>query len=385
MTDTDEPAESISRPKRVPWRRSANVLGLLVLIAVVLPFVIYAVPQVVGASQGYVVLSGSMEPVMSPGDVVIVESVDPAQIEEGDIITFGGGGGATPTTHRVIGVTERDGTLSFETKGDNNDDADSARVTPGEVQGKVMSVGGHPFVIPLIGYVIQFAGTQTGFFALFAVPLVLFVANEIWNVVASSRSESGSDGTESDGIDSAEGAVAAGDPSGTPGSEVVGTEATGVGPDDDAAAGTEDGSGGITFTAAELQLGLVALAAFLVYSVWVAYETTETWAFGVAGGVGSAFLLLGGLYLVGGDDDASTPSADGSTGEDGGTPDVDVDREMEIVAEGAQPLGRTALDDGPAVDSGPVEFVRGVGHPSGDAGDPVAVTGGDSAGGDGDD
>jgi hypothetical protein len=62
--------------------------------------------------------------------------------------------------------------------------------------------------------------------------------------------------------------------------------------------GSNDGA--ITFTAAELQLGLFVLVAFLAYSVWVSYRTTEIWAFGVMGGVGASLLLLGGLYFFGG-------------------------------------------------------------------------------------
>ena len=43
-------------------RLAANVLGVLIIVAVVAPFVVYAVPSVVGADHGLVILSGSMEP-----------------------------------------------------------------------------------------------------------------------------------------------------------------------------------------------------------------------------------------------------------------------------------------------------------------------------------
>ncbi|TKX83266.1 hypothetical protein EXE43_25160, partial [Halorubrum sp. SS5] len=65
-TTTDSPFADVS------WRRIANIVGLMILVAIVVPFVVFAVPQVVGADQSYVVLSGSMEPAMSPGDVIIV-------------------------------------------------------------------------------------------------------------------------------------------------------------------------------------------------------------------------------------------------------------------------------------------------------------------------
>ena len=40
----------------------------------------------------------------------------------------------------------------------------------------------------------------------------------------------------------------------------------------------------------------------MVYSIWTTYDTVETWALGVVGAVGASLLLLGGLYVFGGDD-----------------------------------------------------------------------------------
>ncbi|TKX55671.1 signal peptidase I, partial [Halorubrum sp. SS7] len=181
-TTTDSPFADVS------WRRIANIVGLMILVAIVVPFVVFAVPQVVGADQSYVVLSGSMEPAMSPGDVIIVNSVPAAAIERNDVITFGGQGGDTPTTHRVIEVVERDGTTAFRPQGDANEDPDGSLVTPDQLQGKVLSPGGYLLVIPLIGYLINFASTQSGFVLFVALPVSLLVLNEIWNVIASARS-----------------------------------------------------------------------------------------------------------------------------------------------------------------------------------------------------
>lgn len=203
MTD-DDTEDRVSLVRRVPWRRLANVVGLLVVLAVVVPFVVYAVPQVVGAEHSYVVLSGSMEPTMSPGDVVIVNDVPASEVEKGDVITFAEGGSERPTTHRVIEVVEQNGEPAFRTKGDANENADRSLVTPADLEGKVMSVGGYLFVIPLIGYVIQFAGTTQGLVALLIVPLSLLVISEIWGVVTaatSGGSESAAAGEDDDGDD----------------------------------------------------------------------------------------------------------------------------------------------------------------------------------------
>ena len=62
----------------------SRVLGVIVLIALVAPFLIYAVPGVVGAEHGFVVLTGSMSPAIEPGDVVIVDETDPDAVEMQD-------------------------------------------------------------------------------------------------------------------------------------------------------------------------------------------------------------------------------------------------------------------------------------------------------------
>ncbi|ELZ42352.1 peptidase S26B, signal peptidase [Halorubrum saccharovorum DSM 1137] len=313
MTETDTSTATSDQDGRdIPWRRTANVVGVAVLIAIVVPFVVFAVPQVVGADQSYVVLSGSMEPAMSPGDVIIVNSVPASAIERNDVITFGGQGGDTPTTHRVIDVVEQDGTTAFRTQGDANEDPDGSLVTPDQLQGKVLSPGGYLLVIPLIGYLINFAGTQSGFALFVALPVLLLVLNEIWNVIASARSTPNTGGnssaeTTADAAAATTADTSEGEP--TEPSRAETTEATGQ--HNSTAAASDEADAGISFTAAELQLGLGVNAAFLAYSIWVAYslwtayDTVETWALGVAGGVGASLLLLGGLYVFGGADDAT--------------------------------------------------------------------------------
>ena len=88
ITDRLDPGRVAAAADDVDVRRAASTLLTVVLVLAVVPFVVYAVPGVVGASESYVVLSGSMEPTISPGDVIVVEDVDPGDVEEGDVITF---------------------------------------------------------------------------------------------------------------------------------------------------------------------------------------------------------------------------------------------------------------------------------------------------------
>lgn len=179
-------------------RDRAHTVGTVLLLVAVAPFVVFAVPQLVGASQSYVVVSSSMAPAIGAGDVVIVEDVSPSEIEPGDVITFerqtGGGERSAPdrVTHRVVDVTERDGSHYFETKGDANEDPDPRLVPPEDVTGRVM------FSIPLVGWVITYAGTTTGTFALVVVPGGLLALSEAWTLYRGTREADSTEGDETE-------------------------------------------------------------------------------------------------------------------------------------------------------------------------------------------
>lgn len=291
--EDDAPAQGVDSPDTTgrDWRSFARTwahrVALVVLLVIVVPFVVYMVPQVVGADHSYVVTSGSMEPAIGTGDVILVSNVSPSQIGVGDVITFASGGDDR-TTHRVIDVVEEDGQLAFQTKGDNNEDPDASPVSADQVEGKVVSLGGVALSIPFMGHVIVFANTPRGFLALFVLPVVLLVATEVWSVVSSSTED------ETEGSDGASGPTAASD-----GGEARESSDSSPGAPEGGAAEAEAEDEQVTFSAAELELGLLVLAAFSAYSFWVAYVTMETWSFGIAGSTGVALLLLGGLYLKG--------------------------------------------------------------------------------------
>lgn len=266
-------------------RLIANVLVVLVLAAVVIPFVVYAVPGVVGADHGLVVLSGSMEPKMSPGDAVIVREVPASEIQQRDIITFQRAGSETPTTHRVIEVQQTDDGTAYVTKGDANEERDRGTVSQDRVIGEVI------LVIPFIGYVIQFANTQLGFLALVLTPMALFVLSELWELAKSVREpEASMDQTATE--------------SGVSGDVAAGTGSVGAA----GSTGTDDGdSDGFTLTRSSLQLIILVLGLYTPYSGYVAYTTREAWSIAAATATAIAFLFGVVIYF------ASRGSGDGST------------------------------------------------------------------------
>ena len=269
---------------------AVNVLVVLVLAAVVVPFVVYAVPGVVGADHGLVVLSGSMEPKMSPGDAVIVREVPASEIQEQDIITFQRAGSDTPTTHRVIGVQETESGIEYVTKGDANEERDRGTVSQDRVIGEVI------FVIPFIGHVIQFANTQLGFLVLVLTPMALFVLSELWELAKSVREPDVSADESTDGP-AVSGGAAAGSGSAEP----------------DADGGD---SSGFTLTRSSLQLIVLVLGLYVPYSGYVAYTTREAWSIAAATATAIAFLFGVVIYLAsrgsgGGSASTASRSVDG--------------------------------------------------------------------------
>ncbi|WP_211225999.1 signal peptidase I [Haloplanus natans] len=284
--------------RNVP-RLAVNVLVVLVLAAVVVPFVVYAVPGVVGADHGLVVLSGSMEPKMSPGDAVIVREVPASEIQERDIITFQRAGSETPTTHRVIEKRQTENGVEYVTKGDANEERDRGTVPQSRVIGEVI------FVIPFIGHVVQFANTQLGFLTLVLTPMALFVLSELWELAKSVREPDASKDEATD--DPAVPADAAAE---------SGSVDTGVDADAGTDTDTDGDDSGFTLTRSSLQLIVLLLGLYVPYSGYVAWTTREAWSIGAATATGIAFLFGVVLYLAsrgagGGSTSTTSRSVDG--------------------------------------------------------------------------
>ncbi|NLZ93923.1 MAG: signal peptidase I, partial [Firmicutes bacterium] len=80
-----------------------------------------------------VILTGSMEPVLFPGDVALMLKCDVADIKTGDVIQYWTG--EYFIVHRVMAIDENG---FFQTKGDNNSAADANLVSPEQVRGKMI-------------------------------------------------------------------------------------------------------------------------------------------------------------------------------------------------------------------------------------------------------
>ena len=139
-------------------RNPARVISTVLFIVVVGLLLILSW----GQAPIHGIAGDSMEPTYSQGDAIIVQSVDPNQIEEGDIIVFTAPSSAQfqydyPETvvHRVTKVDRSNGQLSFQPAGDNSGE-DPFEIYPRHIQGT-------PIVhIPYFGYVLLYLQSIQG-------------------------------------------------------------------------------------------------------------------------------------------------------------------------------------------------------------------------------
>ena len=111
--------------------------------------------------RGLTIMSGSMEPTMHVGDVVVAGTVPATTVLPGQVITFADPSGAKKLiTHRVRSVSFVAGQARFVTQGDANTGTESWTI---DAHGKVGVVERR---IPKVGYVAVYARTRAGMTAL---------------------------------------------------------------------------------------------------------------------------------------------------------------------------------------------------------------------------
>lgn len=140
----------------------------LVSVAVVSAASLLPIP---GALEIKIVQSGSMEPAIATGGVVVIQPT--REYVVGDVVTFGEDTAVqVPTTHRIVGERRDGNTTYFTTKGDANEEADTNEVAGSEIIGRVL------FSVPYLGYVIDFSKKPIGFLLLIVIPAVLIILYE---------------------------------------------------------------------------------------------------------------------------------------------------------------------------------------------------------------
>ena len=152
----------------VAWTALGVLAGVLLTLTL---------PRVLGKPV-LVVLTGSMEPQLGTGDVVIESRISPLDAEIGDVITF-----RDPErpdrliTHRVRHVDARAEEVSFTTKGDANNTVESWQIPR---QGSIARV---EYRLPKLGYVVSWISGPSARLFLVVIPAILlglFELRRIW-------------------------------------------------------------------------------------------------------------------------------------------------------------------------------------------------------------
>jgi signal peptidase I len=140
-------------------RRNWRIADRLLTLAAVLGVVVLAVTVTAHVSgvQPLVVRSGSMEPTVRTGSMVLVRTIAAAEIERGDVVAVDRPDGMR-VMHRVVDVHHSGERATLTMKGDANDDVDQPLVV--DDAARLM------WSAPVIGRASAFLATSPGGFAL---------------------------------------------------------------------------------------------------------------------------------------------------------------------------------------------------------------------------
>lgn len=148
---------------------------ILVFLIFVAGFTAMTALNLPGNYKMFVVMSGSMEPKIKTGSIVVVKPQK--EYQGGEIVTFNDSDKPNlSVTHRIFSVKEENNSKTFTTKGDANKSPDINEIRMGQILGKEI------LSIPYIGYVINFTKTQTGLILVIVIPAVIIIYNELMNI-----------------------------------------------------------------------------------------------------------------------------------------------------------------------------------------------------------
>lgn len=151
--------------------KSTLSLGIFLIALTVAGVFVGGKTGIIPEPTPFIVLSGSMEPKVKTGSVVMIWPDTLYSI--GDIITFSGSSSDQFTTHRIMQVYNDNGTITYQTQGDANHNPDPNPVSKEKVKGKVVA---H---LPYVGYAASMAKEPKGFIALVIIPATIVVYEEL--------------------------------------------------------------------------------------------------------------------------------------------------------------------------------------------------------------
>lgn len=164
-----------------------NIVSTVLVVLIVLCAVFLMGSRLLGY-RVFNVISGSMEPEYSVGDLIYVKTVDVNSIEVGDDITFVLNEDLVVATHRVVRVDAEN--QRFYTKGLANEIEDGEPVHFNNV------IGVPQFSIPKLGYVSDFIQNPPGMYITIGAGVVLILLVFLPDMIGGKKREDGEPKTE---------------------------------------------------------------------------------------------------------------------------------------------------------------------------------------------
>lgn len=143
--------------------------GLLIGFIIITGLTVMSNYNILGKYRSFLVQSGSMEPSIMTGDIIIIKSNNQYNIN--DVITFEDTQNRR-VTHRIIDNNDN----KIITKGDANKSKDSEKINKSQIIGKVV------FVIPKLGYLVSFGKSFWGLLFFIIVPGILILFSELLKI-----------------------------------------------------------------------------------------------------------------------------------------------------------------------------------------------------------
>jgi signal peptidase I len=157
------------------FQKILQYLLYAVLVFMALLVLASALP-IPGGVKTFVVKSGSMEPGIKTGSVVVI--LPQKSYKVGDVVTYGPNTKLkAPTTHRIVSESGTPDRRFFLTKGDANNTPDVREISQREIIGKVV------LDIPYFGYVVAAAQKPLGFGVIVGVPALLIIGELFLKIV----------------------------------------------------------------------------------------------------------------------------------------------------------------------------------------------------------
>lgn len=166
------------------------ILTVALCLFVVIRVISYGYVNIAGFSV-FRVVTGSMEPEISIGSLLISQKVNIDQVEIGDIVCFRSQEAdmlGKTITHRVINILDSEGKVFLETKGDANLVADAHYVSERYLIGKVIAYTGQE---NLLSDIMSFLTSRMGFLICIVLPCLLISGMILRDCVGNIRAELG--------------------------------------------------------------------------------------------------------------------------------------------------------------------------------------------------